>query len=157
MQCFKIQAVPTQGNKGAHSWGWRCWRERVWKMEILQNSILLTPAKYRLVARPSPLPQNIHTALSTEPVLQKSQDAQPIAVSLIKIQIPGDFSGGPVVKNLPSDAGDARAPSLVRELRSHMLSGNWTAHGLQLLSLCPLERMLRNRRRPHMQKAGVPH
>ena len=59
------------------------------------------------MARPSPLPQNIHTALSTEPVLQKSQDAQPIAVSLIKIQIPGDFPGGPVVKNLPSDAGNA--------------------------------------------------
>ena len=117
-------------------------------MEILQNSYS-NPAKYQLVARPSPLPQNIHTALSTEPVLQKSQDAQPIAVSLIKIQIPGDFSGGPVVKNLPSNAVDASSIPRQRTEMAHAVG--------QLDSLCPLERMLRNRRRPHMQKAGVPH
>ena len=81
--------------------------------------ILFTPAKYRLVARPSPLPQNIHTVLSTEPILQKSQDAQPIAVSLIKIQIPGDFSGSPVVKNLPSDAVDASSIPRQRTKISH--------------------------------------
>ena len=34
-----------------------------------------------------------------------------------------DFPGGPVVKNLPSNAGDA-GWSLVGELRSHMLRGN---------------------------------
>ena len=35
----------------------------------------------------------------------------------------GDFPGGPVVKNLPSNAGDA-GQTLVGELRSHMLRGN---------------------------------
>ena len=34
-----------------------------------------------------------------------------------------DFPGGPVVKNLPSNAGNAGL-ILVRELRSHMLQGN---------------------------------
>ena len=35
-----------------------------------------------------------------------------------------DFLGGPVVKNLPCNAGDAGLRSLVGELRSHMLRGN---------------------------------
>ena len=39
----------------------------------------------------------------------------------VKKYKPGDFPGGPAVKNLPSNAGDA---GLVRELRSHMPWGN---------------------------------
>ena len=35
----------------------------------------------------------------------------------------GDFPGGPVVKNPPSNAGK-QVPSLVGELRSHMPWGN---------------------------------
>ena len=44
--------------------------------------------------------------------------------ALVKNGHPGDFSGGPVVKILPSNAG-GRGPEFnpwVRELRSHILS-----------------------------------
>ena len=39
----------------------------------------------------------------------------------------GDFPGGPVVKNPPSNAGDAGSIS-IGELRSHMPRGNWAPH-----------------------------
>lgn len=56
-------------------------------MEILQKAYSWLPAKYLLL--PLPLSQHIHKVLSTEQVLQKSQDAQHIAISPVKIQIPG--------------------------------------------------------------------
>ena len=40
-----------------------------------------------------------------------------------KLEMMGDFPGGPVVKNLPSNAG-TWVRSLVRELRSHKQQGN---------------------------------
>ena len=40
------------------------------------------------------------------------------------------FSGGPVIKNLPSNAGIG-VPSLGGELRSHVLRDNLRAHALE--------------------------
>ena len=40
------------------------------------------------------------------------------------------FSGGPVVKNLPSNAG-MQVPSLGGELRSHVPWDNYRAHALE--------------------------
>ena len=37
-----------------------------------------------------------------------------------------NFPGGPVVKNPPSNGGEAEVWSLVEELRIHMPRGNWT-------------------------------
>ena len=42
--------------------------------------------------------------------------------SLNNLRNKGDFPGGPVVKDSPSNAGDAS--SLVEELRAHMPQGN---------------------------------
>ena len=42
---------------------------------------------------------------------------------LLKNKILGDFSGGPVVKDLPSNAGDLSSTP-VRKLRSHTPGGN---------------------------------
>ena len=42
---------------------------------------------------------------------------------LIKWRESGDLSGGPVVESVPAEAG-TQVPSLVQELRSHMLQGN---------------------------------
>ena len=48
--------------------------------------------------------------------------------------VPGDFPGGPVVKNLPCSAGNRGRP-LVRELRSYMLQSYWACTP-QLESSC---------------------
>ena len=61
-----------------------------------------------------------------------------------------DFPGGPVVKNPPSNAGDAglipgwgtKIPHVSGRLSLLALEStchNWRAHMLQLLSLCALE------------------
>ena len=47
---------------------------------------------------------------------------QNISLPVGKMIFSRDFPGGPVVKNPPSNAGDAGA--LVREVRSHMPRGN---------------------------------
>ena len=53
-----------------------------------------------------------------------------------------DLPGGPVVKNLPANAGDTGP--MPGTGRSHIPQGNWTCE-LQLLSLSILESMLHKR------------
>ena len=60
-----------------------------------------------------------------------------------------DFRGGPVVKNLPANAGDTS--SIPGPGRFHMLWGNW-ARVPQLLKPTGLEPMLCNKRGHRSEK-----